>query len=131
MFSFNFTYPLRCLRVPQVEYHWFITLWITKLPGFFYCILFRKYINFFRTLDLFPSSGEKVVRYLLVGSIRNSRSQSTDLRTEAGIVSETVSFRNLRRRAKSTNSVTPIITFIVLITSTVNSNYVLYIFPRG
>jgi hypothetical protein len=22
MFFFNFTYPLRCLRVPQVEYHW-------------------------------------------------------------------------------------------------------------
>jgi hypothetical protein len=22
MFFFNYTYPLRCLRVPQVEYHW-------------------------------------------------------------------------------------------------------------
>jgi hypothetical protein len=22
MFLFNFTYPLRCPRVPQVEYHW-------------------------------------------------------------------------------------------------------------
>jgi hypothetical protein len=23
MFLFNVTYPLRCLRVPQVEYHWY------------------------------------------------------------------------------------------------------------
>jgi hypothetical protein len=28
IFFFNFTYPLRCLRVPQVDYHWTRSLWI-------------------------------------------------------------------------------------------------------
>jgi hypothetical protein len=34
MYFFNITYPLRCLRVPQVEYHWIkpLSQWETK-PG--------------------------------------------------------------------------------------------------
>jgi len=27
MLILNFTYPLRCLRVPPVEYHWSRLLW--------------------------------------------------------------------------------------------------------
>jgi hypothetical protein len=34
IFFFNFTYPLRCLRVPQVEYHWpsLYTDWTIPAP---------------------------------------------------------------------------------------------------
>jgi len=30
MLILNFTYPLRCLRVPPVEYHCFSVLWATN-----------------------------------------------------------------------------------------------------
>jgi hypothetical protein len=30
--SFNFTYPLRCLRIPQVEYHWIIQCQCRRTP---------------------------------------------------------------------------------------------------
>jgi hypothetical protein len=76
-----------------INAYWlFITLRnaTSMFPGFVYRLVFRKYTSYFRILNLLPSSSEKVVRYLLVGSVRNSQSQSEDLKTKRDLVPKTL-----------------------------------------